>query len=209
MAPMKRLLVLALLAGGCGGSGYVSFTDDSDGAVPTADGGARDLAGLLGFDLRRGDAATPRPDLAADGWPPDWGALEDAVLVETNRVRAQGANCGGVNYRPAPPLVDHPALRKSARLHSKDMADNNYFNHNSLDGRTPFTRMRAAGFQGGTMGENIAAGSPTAAATVQQWVKSPGHCMNMMNPSYRYLGAGYAFRQASQYRHYWTQNFGG
>ena len=39
------------------------------------------------------------------------------------------------------------------------------------------------------------------------WVDSPGHCANLMNPAFTYLGNGYAKVPDSRYVHYWTQNF--
>ena len=50
-----------------------------------------------------------------------------------------------------------------------------------------------------TMGENIAAGNGTAAATVQQWMDSDGHCANIMNKNYRFLGVGYYYDAAAKY----------
>lgn len=131
------------------------------------------------------------------------------MLAETNARRQQGAVCGGQAYGPAAPLAHHEGLQQAARLHSKDMADRNYFSHDSLDGRTVATRLRAAGYQGKTYGENIAAGNATARATVDQWMNSPGHCANIMDPTFRTLGVGYASSQGSEFGHYWTQDFGG
>jgi uncharacterized protein YkwD len=89
------------------------------------------------------------------------------------------------------------------------MARQNYFDHTSLDGRSVEQRTRAAGFPGGFIGENIAAGRPDAKGTVQQWVDSPGHCLNLMEPRYRFLGVGYAKSASDRLTHFWTQNFGG
>ena len=63
-------------------------------------------------------------------------AFEDQVLVLVNQRRAAGATCGGVPYAPVAPLTMNAALRTAARLHSQDMAAQNYFSHTSLDGRT-------------------------------------------------------------------------
>jgi uncharacterized protein YkwD len=149
-------------------------------------------------------AAPPPP-------PPDPASpLEDAVLVLVNQRRAAGATCGGTVYGPAPALYMHPNLRVAARGHSQDMAAQNYFSHTSLDGRTFDQRIRNAGYTGSSpLGENIAAGYPTAQAVVDGWMGSPGHCANIMSPGFRAVGVGYAHNPASIYRHYWTQNFGG
>ena len=41
---------------------------------------------------------------------------------------------------------------------------------------------------------------------VAGWLQSAGHCRNIMNPSFRELGVGYA--QGGSYGHYLVQNFG-
>jgi uncharacterized protein YkwD len=54
-------------------------------------------------------------------------------------------------------LAINSSLSTAAYLHSKDMAENNYFSHTSLDGRTFDQRIVAAGYTNWTaLGENIA-----------------------------------------------------
>ena len=135
--------------------------------------------------------------------------FEDQVLVLVNQRRAAGATCGGAPYAPVAPLTMNGTLRTAARLHSQDMAAQNYFSHTSLDGRTFSQRMTNAGYAGAfPWGENIASGQPTPQAVVDAWMSSPGHCTNIMNGSYRAIGVGYGFRAGSTYGHYWTQDFG-
>jgi uncharacterized protein YkwD len=127
-----------------------------------------------------------------------------------NQRRAAGATCGGTTYAPAPALTMNAALRTAARDHSVDMATHNYFSHTSYDGRTFSQRLSSAGYTGASpWGENIAAGQASPAAVVNGWMGSAGHCANIMNPSFRAIGVGYAYRAASNYGHYWTQDFGG
>jgi uncharacterized protein YkwD len=156
-------------------------------------------------------AQTAPPLGASDpSWPAAAAAMEQEVLEALNAKRAAGAKCGRRSFGPAAPLAMHPALRSAARNHSLDMANRNYFDHVSKDGRTPDARVRAAGFTASTLvGENIASGRDTAAGAVEQWMASPGHCTNVMNPKFRHLGVGYASRQGTQFTHYWTLTFGG
>jgi uncharacterized protein YkwD len=145
-----------------------------------------------------------------DAWPASYAAMEDAVIVEVNKRRAAGASCGGKSYGPASPLTSNSMLRTSARRHSQDMATRGFFDHQNPDGQSPSDRMRAAGYLGaGYSGENIAAGRDTATGTVQQWMDSPGHCSNIMNPAFQLIGVGYAYGASAKYKHYWTQNFAG
>lgn len=162
-----------------------------------------DLAGGGATDLSSG---TMPPE---GTWPPAWATLEDQILVLVNARRAQGATCGATVYPAAPPLTLDTRLRTAARLHSRDMANNNYFSHTGLNGSTAAQRIAAAGYTGSLLGENIAAGNATAAATMTQWMNSAGHCANIMRASYKHLGVGYAYSASSTFKHYWTQTFGG
>lgn len=147
-------------------------------------------------------APTPSPG------PSPIEAFELDVLTVINGHRAAGAVCGGTSFGAAPALVMDSRLRTAARLHSQDMGANGYFSHTSLDGRTFSQRMSATGFNGAKpWGENIGAGYPSPAAVMAGLMASPGHCSNIMNPSYRAIGVGYAFVPGSPYGHYWTQNF--
>ncbi len=99
-------------------------------------------------------------------------------------------------------------LTISARGHATDMASSNYFNHTSLDGRSPFERMTDAGYVWNAAGENIAAGQPTAVAVVNSWMNSEGHRNNILSSTFCDIGVGYAFETSARYGHYWVQNFG-
>jgi uncharacterized protein YkwD len=86
------------------------------------------------------------------------------------------------------------------------MAVKGYFSHTGQDGRSPFDRIKQAGYPGRMMGENIAAGQTSAAAVMQAWMNSPGHRANILNCGYKEVGVGYV--AGGSMRHYWTQNFG-
>ena len=98
-----------------------------------------------------------------------------------------------------------PRLATAARLHSQDMANRKYFSHTSLDGRSPWDRIRAQGYTSGSA-ENIAAGQQTAAAVMTAWMKSTGHKANILACSNRALGVGVGY--GGPYGIYWTQDFG-
>lgn len=141
-------------------------------------------------------------------WPPELTATEDEMLVLVNELRMTGATCGGRQYDPVPPLQMHEALRDAARLHSQDMGEQNYFDHTSLDGRSPWQRISDSGYPGAGSAENIAAGNNSAQATFNQWLNSSGHCRNMMTRNANEIGIGHANVPGSRFRHYWTQKFG-
>ncbi len=140
-------------------------------------------------------------------WDPTYAQLEQDILQIVNERRAEGADCGtNGSFDPVPPLTMNAQLSCAARVHSKDMVDRNYFDHQNPDGEGPGERVDLAEYDWRTWGENIAAGSPDAAGTMQQWMNSDGHCANIMNPQFSEIGVGYF--PGGDYGHVWTQVFG-
>ena len=107
------------------------------------------------------------------------------------------------------PLEPSKTLNVASYGHSKDMADNDYFDHESQDGRQPEDRMADAGYEGSPTGENIAAGYPTAEEVFEVWRESEGHNENMLDEEYAVIGIGLAENSDSEYGEYWTTDFGG
>ncbi|WP_202638535.1 CAP domain-containing protein [Bailinhaonella thermotolerans] len=123
------------------------------------------------------------------------GGLEDAVVRLTNEAR-EDAGC-------APLRVDE-RLARAARAHSADMAEHDYFSHTSKDGRSPWDRIRAEGYdQPGA--ENIARGYGGPQAVMKGWLKSPGHRANILNCKLKAIGVGV---QEGAGGPWWTQDFG-
>jgi len=100
------------------------------------------------------------------------------------------------------------SLSSAAAYHSVDMAANGYLAHTLLDGTTVEQNMANFGYQGGTHGENIAAGTESAAEAMQIWQGSAEHNANMLNASFGAIGIGRAYDPNSQYGWYWTTIFG-
>ncbi|MDO5477795.1 MAG: S-layer homology domain-containing protein [Clostridia bacterium] len=95
---------------------------------------------------------------------------------------------------------------KAAYLHSKDMAEKNYFSHDSKDGRKFYERLKAQGISYRSCGENISAGRSLGFLSYNGWVNSSGHRENMLE-DYNYLGVGAAYEENSTYGAYFTQDF--
>ncbi len=131
------------------------------------------------------------------------GGVLSEVLVLTNEARSQAQNCGGDMRPPVPPLKFDPILQEAAQAHAEDMAAKRYFSHTNKEGQSSGDRIREAGYQGSATGENIARGYGTAAAVVQGWIDSPGHCRNIMRDGFNELGVGF-----DPNGNYWVQNFG-
>lgn len=138
----------------------------------------------------------------------DWQAEGQKLLAELNIVRSQPRQCGTQSFAATTPLAWSATLATAAEEHARSMANNNYFDHKDRDGRMPGDRAELAGYSGGQVGENIAAGQDTVRKVVDGWVSSAGHCANLMNPQYRELGAAYAVDPKSDPGIYWTAMFG-
>lgn len=131
-------------------------------------------------------------DEALYAFASSWLAEENAVFDLVNEERA----IHGVR-----PLSRDDRLLDAARAHSEDMATNDYFDHDSQDGRSPGTRILEAGYSWNTYGENIAYGYRSPESVMSGWMNSPGHRNNILNSSFCDLGVGFS-------EFYWTQDFG-
>ncbi|MCY1502772.1 uncharacterized protein, YkwD family [compost metagenome] len=147
-----------------------------------------------------------RPLLA--GGLGDWQAEGRKLLEQINAARGQARQCGGQAFAAAAPLAWNATLATAAEAHARGMANHNYFDHKDRDGRTPSDRAELAGYSGGPIGENIAAGLDTPRKVVDGWLASAGHCANLMSPQFSELGAAYAVDPKSDAGIYWTALFG-
>jgi uncharacterized protein YkwD len=174
-------------------------TTDTDTST-TGDGDGDPMAGDMP------DNAYCNP---VSAWSAQSIALELEVIELVNQARAQGGNCGSEGNFPASgPLTWEPHLTCAARVHSRDMAVNDYFDHTNQQGNGPGWRLDQAGYVGGAWGENIAAGYGDPVAVVEGWLDSDGHCSNMLNPGFSLIGVGFYYDAGSSYGNYWTQTFG-
>jgi len=130
------------------------------------------------------------------------------VFKLVNAARATGGLCGSDPYPTSAPLLVNEKLQAAAQAHATDMAERNYYSHQSLDGRSPSARMKSAEYSSRMTAENIAAGQQTATEVVASWLKSPGHCRNIMNPELHEIGVGVSVSQSNKLGIYWVQNFG-
>ncbi|PNY80447.1 CAP domain-containing protein [Deinococcus koreensis] len=172
------------------------------------------LLSLVSCGLPSGTGVSPSsPAPAAPTAPPappaaPSGTFAARVMELTNAARAQARSCGADRFAATTALTPNAKLAQAAQAHAADMAAKNYFSHTSQDGRTLRERIDATGYSWSAIGENIAAGQATPDEVVQGWLGSPGHCRNIMNPTFRELGVGYTPASGGTYRTYWVQNFG-
>ena len=161
-----------------------------------------------------GCAASPDDGESAEG---------DAVLQQPNGDATAGtldaeesAFLDRINaYRAANGLKAVGACRTlsiASERHSADMRDREYFGHKSPEGTLPPDRACKAGYNGGcfgnsAVGENIAAGFPTAEEVIAAWKSSAGHDATMRSGTYRVIGIGRV--EGGKYGTTWTTVFGG
>lgn len=193
-SPAARRVALALTASALlavvavPGATAATSGSRSTGATAETSSGSRSL----GLTSIRGGRTVVSPAPAPTADP----AVAEVVRL-VNVERAKVANC--------PALRVDARLATAARLHSEDMARQDYFSHTSLDGRSPWDRIAAQGYTGAS-GENIAAGYRTAAAVMTGWMNSSGHRANILNCTSRAIGVGIGY--GGSYGIYWTQTFG-
>ncbi|WP_311568230.1 CAP domain-containing protein [Photobacterium arenosum] len=213
------VLILSMFAlVGCGGSdggsgdsstshNGSSVSNGGSSERPTTGGGDQTTGGSTGSgsDGTGTGSNTGGSDQAGSG---DSGqSMADEMLAAVNAARAQGQTCGSTWMPAVGPLTWDATLEHTAYLHSSDMANYDYFSHTGLDKSSPSQRVTEQGYNWKTVGENIAAGQKTVSAVMQGWLKSEGHCKNIMNGSFTQMGAASDTNSGSTYGIYWTQVF--
>jgi uncharacterized protein YkwD len=104
---------------------------------------------------------------------------EQALLRQMNRVRAAHALA---------PLRYDAHLERAARSHSREMLDEDSFQHGAFG-----TRMLRFAVSGHLAGENLAWGTgrlSTPQGIVDAWLASPEHRANLLRPSFDRVGIG-------------------
>ena len=119
-------------------------------------------------------------------------ALAEAVLREGNARRT------AMGLRPLDP---DPRLADSARRYSQKMRDMDFFSHDAPDGESLAQRLPAdAKFRYAQLGENLWSGqgaldwraTSLSAQATEDWILSPSHRDNLLEPVYDVAGVGVA-----------------
>lgn len=131
------------------------------------------------------------PNLTDDEWAEIEKGMEQQIYDMTNIIRHRHGK---------DKLEWEESVSNVAFLHSKDMEENNYFSHYSLNGDGLKERLEAEDVFYMTAGENIAAQYPDAPGAMEGWINSEGHREALLSDDYSHIGVGV-------YRLYYTQNF--
>jgi uncharacterized protein YkwD len=105
-------------------------------------------------------------------------AIERATICLLNRERTE---------RGLPRLRRSGLLIRSAQQWTNTMVRDRAFSH----GSDFSARITAVGFNWSRAGENIADGYRTASGAVTAWMRSLGHCQNILTPVFTEVGAGF------------------
>jgi hypothetical protein len=86
------------------------------------------------------------------------------------------------------PLAENQKLNQAAQMKAENMVQNNYFDHNSPSGVTPWFWFLQAGYNYKYAGENLAIGFYDSKEVYDAWLNSPSHKANILNPNYTEIG---------------------
>ena len=103
-----------------------------------------------------------------------------------------------------PALFYHGEAEHVARLHSAEMAENNYFSHTDLSGGNVADRLKKGHISFRAAGENIAMGAQSTLYMHELLMNSEGHRKNIL-AEYKEVAMGVAFGR--EHVPYLTQNF--
>ena len=137
------------------------------------------------IDTSRGydpDEVLPPTD---DSTPQQHDAMHEYAMEAVRLTNVEREKAG------LPPLAVTDDLMALALIKSQDMADNQYFSHDSPTfGKTKSLLDRDLWSR--FMGENCARGSRTAEAATAGWMGLEGHRANILNPQTTHIGVGVA-----------------
>lgn len=143
------------------------------------------------FEMEYRGSLPEEESLSEDDWLEIEKSMEQQIYEMTNVYRQKF----DLN-----PLKQDKDVAKVASSHSEDMYENNFFSHDSQDGRNLKDRLEEENIYYVSAGENIAAQHTDAPAAMEGWLNSEGHRDALLYEDYNYLGVGV-------YRLYYTQNF--
>lgn len=126
-----------------------------------------------------------------------YAASSEALQEGFERQLFHLTNASRVRHQLAP-LDWHEHASKTAYRHSVDMAEQNYFSHQNLQGLSPFDRMREDDISFRTAGENLAYGQASSIFAHEGLMNSAGHRENILQDMYTHLGIGVSFNEEQQ-----------
>jgi uncharacterized protein YkwD len=103
------------------------------------------------------------------------------------------------------PLRYQAQLDAASERHNAVQAATGIMAHDGIGDGDPGSRIRATGFTN-AWGENVATGQLSPEQVVAEWMASPGHRKNILDPTFSKLGVSYTVGAGG--RTFWAQSFG-
>ncbi|MEO6866951.1 MAG: CAP domain-containing protein [Gaiellales bacterium] len=133
--------------------------------------------------------------------------LQARATVENNQfeqrvhdlVNAERAKAG------LAPVKYNQTVDNAAEKHASHMAKVGQMAHAGIGDGDPGQRIRAEGWNK-AWGENVATGQRSPEQVVREWMDSPTHRRNILDPNFREMGVALAVDQSG--RTFWAQEFG-
>jgi len=153
--------------------------------------------------------------------------VNKAFLNAINQIRSKPRHCGEFGLCQATvPLKWSDKLHRAASEHARDMAKHSLTHHAGSGKSTDVTGTKngwvrhaskaseRGKFHGYTFSkafafaENVGAGQKNLPEVIKAWMKSPGHCKNIMNPNCSDVALAKTDNHSSYYKTYWTLDLG-
>jgi uncharacterized protein YkwD len=141
------------------------------------------IAVLLSFNLQSSSFATALKLRSGQVLAYATSMSTGGLLNSTNSARAQNGVAS---------LQINSKLTAAAQAKAEDMANRNYWSHNTPEGNPPWIFVTNQGYSYQKLGENLAAGFSSEQATVDGWMGSPPHRANMLDSAFSEVGFGWA-----------------
>ena len=127
--------------------------------------------------------------------PPNGTAPEMMILTLVNAARTEHGLA---------PLQWHNDLASLARAHSKDMWQRGFFAHTCPSGISSGQRIRNAGIEARSLGENLLRGLQSPERTFAAWMDSPPHRSLILTPDLTHIGVGHVQHNQGGWDNFWT-----
>lgn len=129
----------------------------------------------------------------------DLDRLREELLEAANRARREH----GLGI-----LRRDPRLDRAAQARAEEMAAERWYGHVGPGGQDPDDAVRATGYAFRKLGENLAQGATSAEKVTEQWLESPTHRENLLEPRFTRVGLGFvAGEPDSGFERIWVQLF--
>lgn len=102
------------------------------------------------------------------------------------------------------PLTVDPALNRIAAETARELARRDKLRTEMHTGKGLARRLDKAGYPFSRVAENLGAGYPTLATTVEGWKASRGHNKNLLIKNVTRAGIGLALTDKGQFKSYWV-----